>query len=406
MNLVVMQSVKPNSFKIQKFINSMDLNSITFISPQPPLVQSYRWINSSTTDWIDTLAENGWWENAYIAGHFTSKLQFQQFCEEGIRLHNHPTLIVDCISCSQRLDQVIPEMVRRGCNKTTLIESTGNVYFDETLLDCKLINSIFMDEDIFSNIQTSTDWVEMSHRGGVVPRLISVQGDVRSGIIPIYRHPADSLPVCIPFIPVVDKIRLQVEETIEKTTGKRQLLNHVLIQYYRNGLDYISDHSDKTLDIEHGSWIVNVSFGCTRTMTLQAKKKLSNSAGGTKPTISIPMTSGSCFLMSLNTNREYTHTIRQDKRPDTVKMPDELAYHGERISLTFRTISTFVHNGKIYGQGARVKDGSDSNEINQCEKEVEKMLHAFHQENKDPEFDWNQWYGQGFDCINCNPNKT
>jgi alkylated DNA repair dioxygenase AlkB len=42
----------------------------------------------------------------------------------------------------------------------------------------------------------------------------------------------------------------------------------VLIQLYRTGADYISEHSDKTIDVVRGSRIVNVSLGARRTMTL------------------------------------------------------------------------------------------------------------------------------------------
>lgn len=41
-------------------------------------------------------------------------------------------------------------------------------------------------------------------------------------------------------------------------------VNHVLIQYYRSGNDYISEHSDKTIDVVRDSKIVNVSLGAER----------------------------------------------------------------------------------------------------------------------------------------------
>jgi alkylated DNA repair dioxygenase AlkB len=46
----------------------------------------------------------------------------------------------------------------------------------------------------------------------------------------------------------------------------------VLIQLYRTGADYISEHSDKTIDVVRGSFIVNLSLGARRTMTLRTKK--------------------------------------------------------------------------------------------------------------------------------------
>lgn len=59
----------------------------------------------------------------------------------------------------------------------------------------------------------------------------------------------------MPFSPIVQQIRHRVEEVLN------QRVNHVLVQHYRHGGDYISEHSDKTIDIVPGTKIVNVSFG-------------------------------------------------------------------------------------------------------------------------------------------------
>ena len=99
----------------------------------------------------------------------------------------------------------------------------------------------------------------MSHQGGDVPRLVSVQGEIgEDGSIPIYRHPADESPPLLPFTPAVSLIRSEVERRL----GHK--VNHCLIQFYRNGTDYISEHSDKTLDIAPDSFIANVSLGASK----------------------------------------------------------------------------------------------------------------------------------------------
>ncbi|CRK16323.1 hypothetical protein BN1723_017462, partial [Verticillium longisporum] len=101
----------------------------------------------------------------------------------------------------------------------------------------------------------------MSHQGGEVPRKVAVQGLVaEDGSMPVYRHPADESPPLFPFTKTVLEIKAVVEEKLGHP------LNHVLIQFYRDGNDYISEHSDKTLDIVKGSYIVNVSLGAERTM--------------------------------------------------------------------------------------------------------------------------------------------
>ena len=49
-------------------------------------------------------------------------------------------------------------------------------------------------------------------------------------------------------------------------------INHALIQLYREGNDFISEHADKTLDVVAGSSIVNFSLGASRTMVLAQKR--------------------------------------------------------------------------------------------------------------------------------------
>ena len=94
--------------------------------------------------------------------------------------------------------------------------------------------------DAFRQIKEEVDWQTMLHRSGQVPRLVAVQGEVgKNGDIPIYRHPADESPPLLPFTPMVQKIRQQVESTLN------QSFNHALIQLYRDGDDNISEHSDK-----------------------------------------------------------------------------------------------------------------------------------------------------------------
>jgi alkylated DNA repair dioxygenase AlkB len=59
----------------------------------------------------------------------------------------------------------------------------------------------------------------------------------------------------------------------------------VLIQPYRTGAvraDYISEHSDKTIDVVRVSRIVNLSLGARRTMMLRTKKDDTANTNGNK----------------------------------------------------------------------------------------------------------------------------
>jgi hypothetical protein len=110
----------------------------------------------------------------------------------------------------------------------------------------------------------------------------------------------------------------------------------------------------------------------------------------------------SLFVMGWKTNREWQHSIRPDRRSNSEKSPDELAFYGERISLTLRTVATFLNRqtGQIYGQGARCKTINDQQE-HEYENDEKDMVFAFSAENhQSSEFDWNLNYGRGFNALN------
>jgi len=242
----------------------------------------------------------------------------------------------------------------------------------------------------------------MTHQGGDVPRLVCVQGDVaEDGSLPIYRHPADESPPLLPYSPHVSMIRDEVEKKLGHT------VNHVLIQFYRDGTDHITEHSDKTLDIVPHTFIANVSLGAQRTMVFRTKK--SAQAEGTSDDQSrprkvtrAPLPHNSMCKMGLVTNMRWLHGIRQDKRMASEKSEAELAYNGGRISLTFRLIGTFLdkHQQKIWGQGATSKSRDTAKTvINGNTSEAEAMIRAFGKENHSSEFSWKDIYGEGFDVL-------
>ena len=262
----------------------------------------------------------------------------------------------------------------------------------------------------FKQLKSEVAWQKMYHRTGEVPRLVAVQGTTPAdGTVPIYRHPADESPPLMPFNEKVDYLRKECE----KIVGHQ--LNHVLIQHYRTGEDNISEHSDKTLDIVRGSSIVNLSLGAMRTMILRTKK--ASRVDSTKPKMAeevlsrttqrIRLPHNSLFILGQRTNANWLHAIRADKRPRVEKSPDELAFDGERISLTFRSIGTFIDLKKqiIWGQGATGKTKEDANgtlKDNEAETVGEELIIGFGKENHltEREFNWDAVYGKGFDVVN------
>ncbi|KAG5983993.1 hypothetical protein E4U55_006505 [Claviceps digitariae] len=263
-----------------------------------------------------------------------------------------------------------------------------------------------LEKDAFEKLRNEVQWQRMMHQGGEVPRLVAVQGEVaQDGSMPVYRHPSDESPPLLPFSSTVRAIKAETEKHLGHT------VNHVLIQFYRDGKDYISEHSDKTIDVVKGSYIANVSIGAERTMVLRTKRRdkdpsrtdASSPPGNTNRQIQrARLPHNSLCRMGLKTNMKWLHSIRQDKRAEREKTPAEVAYNGGRISLTFRHIGTFLDKNEkmIWGQGATGKTRSTAKSvINGQGPEAIAMLKAFGAENNSSVFDWDAQYGKGFDVL-------
>jgi hypothetical protein len=177
-----------------------------------------------------------------------------------------------------------------------------------------------------------------------------------------------------------------------------------------------------------GSAIVNLSLGATRVMILKSKQdyvtRLDDENETEVPTkrlyqrITLPH--NSVFVLGWESNKDFLHSIRADKRRLAEKSTGELAFDQQRISLTFRTIATFIDTaGRVTGQGAQkecetvlkkadethtvetenrtyIEVGSLDNTLEQSQA----LLIAFGHENKTSKFDWDKHYGRGFDIVN------
>ncbi|KAK6418539.1 hypothetical protein LTR81_008223 [Elasticomyces elasticus] len=261
-------------------------------------------------------------------------------------------------------------------------------------------------DTVFAQLNSEIEWQHMHHQTGEVPRLVCCQGSIaEDGSMPLYRHPSDETLPLRPWSPTVEIIRLAAEAAVGHP------LNHVLIQLYRGGTDFISEHSDKTLDIANGSSIVNVSFGAQRTMRLRTKRGAAAASTATsekaspplsRTTYRVPMPHNSMLIMSLRTNAQYLHGINADKRPAVEFTEAEKAYGGHRISLTFRHIATFLERGgeRIWGQGATSKTRAEARlVVNDDAAECERLVRAFGAENAAISIDWAGVYGNGSDVL-------
>ena len=322
--------------------------------------------------------------------------------------------LVRVINSNQKTDEIIfikRHLCETNTNWTREMYDEIGLYSNPKPLtdlgigDCMLYGRCMKEpydqSDFFSKLNSDVCWQTMEHRGGEVPRLVSVQGDVDDGLRtePCYRHPADAQPKQSSWSPLVFRIKQEVEKVTKST------LNHVLIQKYRTGEDNISPHADKTLDIKKGSEIINVSFGASRTMTLSSKKDVPSNHRS-KQLIELP--DNSIFVLGWESNRRLVHGIRPDKRSlQSKNRPSHQTIEsGARISLTFRTISSFLYKPtrQIFGQGSPYLTISDlpkpsEDHLRNREEEL-KMLKAFGSENNNSNFDWSLNYGEGFTVMN------
>lgn len=267
----------------------------------------------------------------------------------------------------------------------------------------------FDEHTLWNRLHKEIPFNQMMNQGNPVPRLISIQSIATENGRPIYRHPNDAEPPNIEMIPLVREILTMVEEA----TGISGL-NHVLIQYYRDGRDTIAVHSDKTLDIDLHTPILNVSIGNTRMMYLQNKAN--------KHRIEqLPLQHGECVIFGLQSNQYWWHEIPKD-----VTLPTHPIFETGRISFTFRRIATFYHEPLriLIGQGSPYKTFQDlpshlllntvhstgvatTTETNMVgegcsggiarERDRMELIQAFSNENKQHvDFDWEKNYGEGF----------
>ena len=190
-----------------------------------------------------------------------------------------------------------------------------------------------------------------------------------------------------------------------------------------------------------GSNIVNLSLGASRVMILKSKSDYIPE-GHTTPLEGkiyqkVTLPHNSLFVLGWKSNRDFLHSIRTDKRLAILKEDHELLHQEQRISLTFRSIATFIRpqsvpalggggggRALVVGQGARRKvrieatghpdgcmetmdrDLAAHTTTEEVEREVDvleqskQMLYAFSAENRTACFDWEEHYGQGFDIVN------
>lgn len=172
--------------------------------------------------------------------------------------------------------------------------------------------------DMCKSISWQAHTIKIQGKEIPIPRLIAWFGDVNytySGIT----HYAQAMP---DFINMVKQV---LENLCSQKLGKKVKFNSVLLNYYRNGKDSISFHSDDEKELDEQPVIASVSLGVTRKFIFK------NKTDG-KEKVEYLLTNGHCLVMHGTTQQEWLHGIL--KEPEV---------EGERINLTFR----FTHPKKI-----------------------------------------------------------
>lgn len=166
--------------------------------------------------------------------------------------------------------------------------------------------------DLFYYLQQNLCWqqpnVTVYNKTGPIPRLqcFISENNIEYG----YSH---SKLIVEPWPDVLLAMRKRLERHLN------QPLNSLLVNYYRDGNDTMGWHSDDEAELGHQPTIVCISLGAERVLKL--KHKASNKDTNLK------LHSGSCLIMSGNSQRDYQHAIAKQT---TLAHP--------RISLTFRLI--------------------------------------------------------------------
>lgn len=167
--------------------------------------------------------------------------------------------------------------------------------------------------DLTEQIPWEQKPIKVYGREVMQPRLVSWAGDVP------YRYSGQTLPPrALP--PILAKLNEQMRDL----TGVP--FNHVLLNRYRNGRDYMASHADNEPELGYCPIIAALSLGAHRKFRLTPKfthdKRLRR-----RLRVNVPLSNGSLMVMGGRMQHTWRHEV-----PKTLKIKEE------RINLTFRWV--------------------------------------------------------------------
>ena len=165
-------------------------------------------------------------------------------------------------------------------------------------------------DEVTEGIKWRNDSITLYGKTFPQPRLTAWYGD--SGVKYSY---SNIHMQALPWTPVLLKLKTQLENDLNTR------FNSVLVNYYRDGNDHMSYHSDDEKELGPNPIIASLSFGETRSFQLKHKFDLE------KKTVVIPITDGSLVVMKDELQHFWQHKIAKTKK-----------LIGPRVNLTFRMI--------------------------------------------------------------------
>lgn len=184
-----------------------------------------------------------------------------------------------------------------------IITTDGVLQFFESYIDMPM-------EKITEGIIWRNDPITLFGKTYPQPRLTAWHADpgVAYSYSGIKMNPA-------PWTPVLLELKHQLESDLNSR------FNSVLVNYYRDGNDHMSYHSDDEKELGVNPLIASLSFGDTRSFLLKHKF---NKA---QKTIAIEVSDGSLIVMKEELQHFWQHKISKTKKPV-----------GPRLNLTFRYV--------------------------------------------------------------------
>ena len=161
----------------------------------------------------------------------------------------------------------------------------------------------------FKNILWKQDFINLYGKKIPLPRLTSWYGDEGKA----YKY-SGILSQPNPW----NKGLLYIKEQIEKVAGTQ--FNSVLMNWYRNGEDYLNWHTDDEPELGKNPIIASVNFGETRDFQVRHKDNH-------QLKFTVPLQHGSLLIMSGEMQHFWEHAVPKRKRVSA-----------SRFNLTFRVI--------------------------------------------------------------------